>query len=61
MYKTLETKVGLPDIPRNKIRQSYQIYLETTSPIKLGMRNFWMKTVEDFAPKVRVDVWVYVY
>ena len=88
MYKTLDTKIGLPVIPKNKVcvhkcvyvsmcvpcvvmlciymhqvltlpfpsilqvRQSKDVYLSTTSPIKLGMRNFWMKTLEDFTPKV---------
>jgi len=88
MYKTLDTKIGLPVIPKNKVcvymcvyvsmcvpcvllfciymhqvltlqfpsilqvRQSKDVYLSTTSPIKLGMRNFWMKTLDDFTPKV---------
>jgi len=52
MYKVVDTRIGLPVIPIGTIRQSQKVFLETTSPIKLGMRNFWMKTLEDFTPKV---------
>ncbi len=46
-YLVVDAKVALPVISKAKIKINKQSFLETTSPLQLGMMNFWIETPED--------------